>query len=55
VVSYWDVAATGRRRKYYGLNEAGTAELERLREQWSVVHRALERLAGPIDKGDEDV
>jgi len=55
VVSYWDVAATGRRRKYYGLTEAGTAELERLREQWSVVHRALERLAGPIDKGDEDV
>ncbi|MCE5252850.1 MAG: PadR family transcriptional regulator [Actinomycetia bacterium] len=55
VVSYWDVAATGRRRKYYGLTEAGTAELERLREQWSVIHRALERLAGPIDKGDEDV
>ena len=55
VVSRWEVAETGRRRKYYQLTVAGTLELERLRRQWLVVHNALERLAGPTDTGDEDV
>ena len=55
VVSRWQVAETGRRRKYYRLTDAGMAELERVREQWLVVHSALERLAGTTDTGDEDV
>ena len=46
VVSRWEVAETGRRRKYYRLTDAGMVELERLREQWLVVHTSLERLAG---------
>jgi PadR family transcriptional regulator PadR len=61
VVSRWETAETGRRRKYYRLTAAGSAELERLREQWLVVHKALERLAGAseglraADMEDEDV
>ena len=55
VESRWHVAGTGRRRKYYRLTEPGMAELERVTEQWSVVHRALERLVGTVDKGDENV
>ena len=55
VISRWETAETGRRRKYYRLTGAGRVELERLREQWLVVHHALERLAGAPDKGDEDV
>jgi PadR family transcriptional regulator, regulatory protein PadR len=55
VVSRWEIAETGRRRKYYHLTDAGMVELERLREQWLVVHDALERLAGTMYTGDRDV
>lgn len=55
VASRWETARTGRRRKYYRLTDAGRAELERQREQWSVVHDALQRLAGAGEMGDEDV
>jgi PadR family transcriptional regulator, regulatory protein PadR len=55
VESRWHVAETGRRRKYYRLTEPGMTELERVTEQWSVVHSALERLVGTIDGRDEDV
>ena len=51
VASRWEIAETGRRRKYYRLTDAGRAELERLREQWLVVHNALERLAGATRHG----
>jgi PadR family transcriptional regulator PadR len=55
VGSRWEIAETGRRRKYYRLTDAGMAELERVAEQWSVVHSALEQLTGTTDRGDEDV
>ena len=55
VVSRWESAETGRQRKYYQLTGAGTAELERLREQWLVVHHSLERLAETAHVGDADV
>lgn len=55
VDSRWEIAKTGRRRKYYRLTEAGLAELERVTEQWSVVQSALERLTGTTDWGDHDV
>jgi len=55
VAARWESSETGRRRKYYRLTEAGTNELERLTEQWSVVHSALERLTGATDRGNEDV
>ena len=55
VVSRWESAETRRQRKYYQLTGAGTAELERLREQWLVVHHSLERLAETAHVGDADV
>ena len=55
VRSTWKVADSGRRRKYYRITREGEAELARLKEQWSVVHDALERLAEPGKTGAEDV
>lgn len=55
VVSHWQVAETGRRRKYYRLTDAGMEELKRIREQWLVVHTALGRLTGTAETGDKDV
>jgi DNA-binding PadR family transcriptional regulator len=55
VASRWEIAETGRRRKYYRLTDAGSTELERLREQWLAVHNALQRLAGATGTGGEDV
>jgi DNA-binding PadR family transcriptional regulator len=55
VVSRWEGAETGRRRKYYRLTDTGMVELARLREQWLVVHHSLERLAGATDPGEKDV
>jgi DNA-binding PadR family transcriptional regulator len=55
VRSTWKTAATGRRRKYYRITREGKAELARLKEQWEVVHSALERLAEPGETGANDV
>lgn len=51
----WRTADNGRRRKYYRLTRQGEAELARLKEQWHVVHNALERLAKPGKTGAKDV
>lgn len=45
ITSYWRTAETGRRRKYYHITTVGVQEYELLTNQWSVVHRALQRLA----------
>jgi len=55
VASRWQIAESGRRRKYYRVTAVGMTELERVTEQWSVVHGALERLTGTADMGDDDV
>jgi len=55
VRSTWRTSGTGRRRKYYRITRQGEAELERLKEQWDVVHSALQRLAEPGKTGAEDV
>ena len=55
VNSHWQRAETGRRRKYYRLTRKGEEELERLVEQWTVVHSALQRLTEPKGSGDDDV
>ena len=55
VASRWEIAETGRRRKYYRLTNSGMAELERVTEQWFVVHSALERLTGNTDTRDANV
>ena len=49
ISSYWKVAETGRRRRYYRLEPAGREELERLRKQWEVVGGVLDRLWGKED------
>ena len=36
----------GRLRRYYKLTKAGRGELERQREQWTIVNRALGALWG---------
>jgi len=41
VESYWAVADTGRRRKYYRITMAGSKELARLRSQWNLVDSIL--------------
>jgi len=42
--SEWRVAETGRRRKYYRLEEAGREALAREQERWMAVHTTLEKL-----------
>ena len=44
ITSYWRVAETGRRRRYYRLEPAGQQELARWREQWTLVGEVLNRL-----------
>ncbi len=44
ISSYWNVAETGRRRRYYRLEPAGARELARLREQWELVGDVLQKL-----------
>lgn len=55
VESRWEVAGSGRRRKYYRLTGLGAAELKRITEQWAVVYSALERLTETAHTGDEHV
>ena len=42
VEASWGESETGRRRKYYRLTERGSEELASQREQWQVVHAALQ-------------
>jgi DNA-binding PadR family transcriptional regulator len=55
VRSTWKTADSGRRRKYYRITREGKGELERLKEQWDVVHNALQRLAEPRKTGADNV
>ena len=42
----WEVAPSGRQRRYYRLTPAGKKRLAPLREEWGEFFRALHRLAG---------
>ena len=53
--SHWRKADTGRRRKYYRITPDGEEELQRLVEQWTVVHSALKRFTQSENEGDDDV
>ena len=55
VEAYWQRADTGRKRKYYHLTDAGREELERLTEQWLVVHAALQKLRARPEEKKGDV
>jgi PadR family transcriptional regulator, regulatory protein PadR len=41
VKARWRVAESGRKRKYYRLNDKGAAALQSEREQWLAVHTTL--------------
>lgn len=41
IVARWEVAESGRRRKYYGLTDQGRAQLEEERRQWQAVDETL--------------
>jgi len=46
IASYWQVAESGRRRRYYKIENDGRRELSRWREQWELVGGVLDRLWG---------
>jgi DNA-binding PadR family transcriptional regulator len=41
VKASWGESDTGRRRKYYQLTKAGSEELERQKQQWQLINKAL--------------
>lgn len=41
IQSYWEKSETGRKRKYYFINERGLLELEKHKKQWEIVHATL--------------
>lgn len=41
IKAHWEVAETGRRRKYYGITARGRAQLEKERKQWQAVDATL--------------
>jgi PadR family transcriptional regulator, regulatory protein PadR len=46
VRSRWEVAESGRKRKYYTLSAVGQRALAEQKQQWSVVHTTLTKLWG---------
>ena len=46
IESYWGVAETGRKRKYYKLCDNGARELRIQRQHWRNLHGMLQRLEG---------
>ena len=46
IASRWQVAESGRRRKYYALTSQGRRALVEQRQQWRVVQLALAKLWG---------
>ncbi len=54
IESYWENSETGRRRKYYFLNEEGRLELENYKKQWEIVHSTLSAEIYDNDEKEED-
>ena len=46
ISSYWQKADSGRKRRYYRLEDAGRQELDHWRTQWTLVGDVLGRLWG---------
>jgi DNA-binding PadR family transcriptional regulator len=44
IESRWEKAETGRKRKYYGVTDAGREQLEEERRQWRAVDDTLRRI-----------
>lgn len=41
IKSRWEIAESGRRRKYYGITSSGREQLEAQRDQWQAVDKTL--------------
>ncbi len=52
ILSQWRISENGRKRKYYSLTELGRAELEKERNEWTIVHGLLNRLWQPLSALD---
>lgn len=50
VEASWMTAENGRKRKYYRTTQEGSAELDRIREQWEAVSETLERTGRPAGR-----
>lgn len=48
VKAYWDVADSGRRRKYYKITPEGRAQLAEDRKQWQAVDATLRGIWGAL-------
>ncbi len=44
IESYWKVGDSGRKRKYYRINEDGKKELDAKKENWIFMNNLLEKL-----------
>lgn len=44
IVSYWKVAGTGRKRKYYKISDTGVKELTTQKENWTIINQIIARL-----------
>lgn len=44
LTSTWKVSETGRKRKYYRLNEKGKLRLNKEKQQWAIVNTTLTKL-----------
>jgi transcriptional regulator len=51
VTGKWQLAPSGRRRRYYHLTPKGRKKLAPLREEWSMFFQALHRIAGVAHAG----
>jgi len=49
--SQWKISENGKMRKYYLINDAGRADLESEKRQWSSVQAALGKLWRPAPEG----
>lgn len=47
ITSEWQIAETGRKRKYYCITEKGLRELQLERNQWMLAHNILAKLWTP--------
>lgn len=52
VEARWEVAETGRRRKYYGITDLGRAQLVETRRQWQAVDATLQGIWKALDSSN---
>lgn len=44
IESYWDVAESGRKRKYYRISKSGVKELKQQRSNWEKLSQILDKV-----------